>query len=60
MSASVCSNQLPDGFPQNALRLCAKHLFGSYDSWFRRFGSAFKFSKPVEIQLMLYHSKILE
>lgn len=33
---------------------------GSFDSKFGGFGSAPKFPRPVEIQLMLYHSKKLE
>lgn len=35
-------------------------LSQSYDSQFGGFGSAPKFPRPVEIQLMLYHSKKLE
>ncbi|KAJ0054354.1 hypothetical protein Pint_01037 [Pistacia integerrima] len=35
-------------------------LSGTYDSRFGGFGSAPKFPRPVEIQLMLYHSKKLE
>ncbi|XVE77663.1 hypothetical protein DITRI_Ditri13aG0080400 [Diplodiscus trichospermus] len=60
LSASAGSNQLPDGLPQNALCLCAEQLSKSYDSRFGGFGSAPKFPRPVEIQLMLYHSKKLE
>ncbi|KAH7578402.1 hypothetical protein JRO89_XS01G0377200 [Xanthoceras sorbifolium] len=60
LSASVSSNKLPDGLPQNALNLCAEQLSRSYDSQFGGFGSAPKFPRPVEIQLMLYHSKKLE
>ncbi|KAK8693851.1 hypothetical protein V6N13_071418 [Hibiscus sabdariffa] len=60
LAASAGSNQLPDGLPQNALLLCAKQLSKSYDSRFGGFGSAPKFPRPVEIQLMLYQSKKLE
>ncbi|KAK6286194.1 hypothetical protein POUND7_012373 [Theobroma cacao] len=60
LSTSAGSNQLPDGLPQNALRLCAEQLSRSYDSRLGGFGSAPKFPRPVEIQLMLYHSKKLE
>ncbi|GMI66574.1 hypothetical protein like AT4G03200 [Hibiscus trionum] len=60
LSASAGSNQLPDGLSQNALHLCAEQLSKSYDSRFGGFGSAPKFPRPVEIQLMLYQSKILE
>ncbi|OMO63751.1 hypothetical protein CCACVL1_22299 [Corchorus capsularis] len=60
LAASARSNQLPDGLPQTALRLCAEQLSKSYDSRFGGFGSAPKFPRPVEIQLMLYHSKKLE
>lgn len=60
LSASASSNKLPDELPQNALRLCAEQLSKSYDSRFGGFGSAPKFPRPVEIQMMLYHSKKLE
>ncbi|KAG2697342.1 hypothetical protein I3760_07G101400 [Carya illinoinensis] len=60
LSANASSNKLPDGLPQNALRLCADQLSASYDSKFGGFGSAPKFPRPVEIQLMLYWSKKLE
>ncbi|KAE8722863.1 spermatoproteinsis-associated protein 20-like isoform X2 [Hibiscus syriacus] len=60
LSASADSNQLPDGLPQNALHLCAEQLSKRYDSRFGGFGSAPKFPRPVEIQLMIYWSKILE
>ncbi|KAA8543140.1 hypothetical protein F0562_021365 [Nyssa sinensis] len=60
LSASASSNKLQDGLSQAALRLCAEQLAGSYDSVFGGFGSAPKFPRPVEIQLMLYQSKRLE
>lgn len=60
LSATARSSKLPDGLPQTALQLCAEQLAGSYDSKFGGFGSAPKFPRPVEIQLMLYHSKKLE
>eukprot|EP00257_Ricinus_communis_P017262 XP_015575663.2 spermatogenesis-associated protein 20 [Ricinus communis] len=60
LSASASTNKLPDGLPQNALRSCAEQLSQSYDARFGGFGSAPKFPRPVEIQLMLYHAKKLE
>ncbi|XP_057461629.1 uncharacterized protein LOC130751906 [Actinidia eriantha] len=60
LSASANSNRLADGLPRKALELCAEQLAGTYDSNFGGFGSAPKFPRPVEIQLMLYHSKKLE
>ncbi|KAK7337411.1 hypothetical protein VNO77_17983 [Canavalia gladiata] len=60
MSASSDSAKLPDGVPADALRLCSEQLSGSYDSKYGGFGSAPKFPRPVEINLMLYHSKKLE
>ncbi|XP_043812662.1 spermatogenesis-associated protein 20 isoform X3 [Manihot esculenta] len=60
LSASASTNKLPDGLSQNALQLCAEQLSQSYDSRYGGFGSAPKFPRPVEIQLMLYHSKKME
>ncbi|CAK7348254.1 unnamed protein product [Dovyalis caffra] len=60
LSASASSKKLPDDLPQNALHLCAEQLSQSYDSQYGGFGSAPKFPRPVEIQLMLYHSKKLD
>ncbi|WVZ05300.1 hypothetical protein V8G54_018646 [Vigna mungo] len=60
MSASADTDKLPDGVPADALRLCSEQLSGSYDPKFGGFGSAPKFPRPVEINLMLYHSKKLE
>ncbi|XP_062088029.1 uncharacterized protein LOC133794686 isoform X1 [Humulus lupulus] len=60
LSAAASSNKLPDGLPQNALRLCAEQLFDNYDSKYGGFGSAPKFPRPVEIHLMLYWAKKLE
>uniref|UniRef100_A0A2P2LKS2 Spermatogenesis-associated protein 20 isoform X1 n=4 Tax=Rhizophora mucronata TaxID=61149 RepID=A0A2P2LKS2_RHIMU len=60
LSANAKSNKLPDGVPQGALHLCAEQLSQSYDSQYGGFGSAPKFPRPVEIQLMLYYSKKLE
>ncbi|XP_030508262.2 uncharacterized protein LOC115722977 [Cannabis sativa] len=60
LSAAASSNKLPDGLPQNALRLCAEQLSENYDSKYGGFGSAPKFPRPVEIQLMLYWAKKLE
>ncbi|KAL5561535.1 hypothetical protein UlMin_031282 [Ulmus minor] len=60
LSASASSNKLPDGLPQTALLQCAEQLSQSYDPEYGGFGSAPKFPRPVEIQLMLYWSKKLE
>ncbi|PON96626.1 Spermatogenesis-associated protein [Trema orientale] len=60
LSVAASSNKLPDGLSQNALRLCAEQLSRSYDSKHGGFGSAPKFPRPVEIQLMLYWAKKLE
>ncbi|XP_065861291.1 uncharacterized protein [Euphorbia lathyris] len=60
LSASASTKKLADGIPENALRLCAEQLSESYDSRYGGFGSAPKFPRPVEIQLMLYHSKKME
>ncbi|XP_027116948.2 uncharacterized protein [Coffea arabica] len=59
LTATAGSNKLPDGLPQTALNLCAEQLAESYDSKYGGFGSAPKFPRPVEIQLMLYYSKKL-
>ncbi|KAJ4828501.1 hypothetical protein Tsubulata_012466 [Turnera subulata] len=60
LSASASSSKLPDELPQTALRLCADQLSQSYDSQYGGFGSAPKFPRPVEIQLILYNYKKLE
>ncbi|EXC34717.1 hypothetical protein L484_020490 [Morus notabilis] len=60
LSAGASSNKLPDGLAQTALRLCAEQLSRSYDPKYGGFGSAPKFPRPVEIQVMLYWSKKLE
>ncbi|XP_011012643.1 PREDICTED: spermatogenesis-associated protein 20 isoform X2 [Populus euphratica] len=60
LSASASSKKLPDELSQNALHLCAEQLSQSYDSQYGGFGSAPKFPRPVEIQLMLYHAKKLD
>ncbi|KAI4349620.1 hypothetical protein L6164_010186 [Bauhinia variegata] len=60
LSASTESAKLSDGVSDSALSLCSDQLSGSYDSKFGGFGSAPKFPRPVEINLMLYHSKKLE
>ncbi|XP_010522664.1 PREDICTED: spermatogenesis-associated protein 20 isoform X2 [Tarenaya hassleriana] len=60
LSANAESEKLPDGLSQTAFQECAKQLSKSYDSEFGGFGSAPKFPRPVEIQLMLYHSEKLE
>ncbi|MCL7045659.1 hypothetical protein MKW94_014635 [Papaver nudicaule] len=60
LSASASSNKLTSGVAQNALRLCAVQLGERYDSKLGGFGSAPKFPRPVEIQLMIYQAKNLE
>ncbi|RZC55546.1 hypothetical protein C5167_014401 [Papaver somniferum] len=60
LSASASSNKLTSDVAQNALRLCAEQLSRRYDSKLGGFGSAPKFPRPVEIQLMLYQAKNLE
>lgn len=60
LSVSARSTKLPDGLSGTALHLCAEQLAETYDSKYGGFGSAPKFPRPVEIQLMLYHSKKLE
>ncbi|KAL2535568.1 hypothetical protein Fot_16959 [Forsythia ovata] len=60
LSTSARLDKLPDGVPQKALKLCAEQLADSYDSKYGGFGSAPKFPRPVEVQLMLYHSKKLK
>ncbi|XP_052118810.1 uncharacterized protein LOC107492509 isoform X2 [Arachis duranensis] len=60
LSASSVSDKLSDGVPDDALRLCAEQLSETYDSKFGGFGSAPKFPRPVEPNLMLYHSKKLD
>ncbi|KAH6813974.1 catalytics protein [Perilla frutescens var. frutescens] len=60
LSAVARSEKLPDGLPERAVQKCAEQLADSYDSKFGGFGSAPKFPRPVEIQLMLYHKKKLK
>ncbi|XP_077217755.1 catalytics [Tasmannia lanceolata] len=60
LSFNASSRQLQDGLSHNALQLCAEQLARSYDAKYGGFGSAPKFPRPVEIQLMLYQSKKLE
>ncbi|XP_057246668.1 uncharacterized protein LOC104899065 isoform X2 [Beta vulgaris subsp. vulgaris] len=57
LSTKARLDKLPDGLPEEALNLCAEQLTGTYDSVNGGFGSAPKFPRPVETQLMLYHSK---
>ncbi|XP_057439314.1 uncharacterized protein LOC130731137 isoform X2 [Lotus japonicus] len=59
LSGRSDSDKLADGVPDDAIRLCSEQLSDSYDSKFGGFGSAPKFPRPVEINLMLYHSKKL-
>ncbi|XP_022899124.1 spermatogenesis-associated protein 20-like isoform X2 [Olea europaea var. sylvestris] len=60
LSTAARLDRLPDGVPQRALKLCAEKLADSFDSKYGGFGSAPKFPRPVEVQLMLYHSKKLK
>lgn len=60
LSTKASLDKLPDDLPQQALNLCAEQLSESYDPVNGGFGSAPKFPRPVEIQLMLYHSKKIE
>ncbi|KZV21541.1 spermatogenesis-associated protein 20-like [Dorcoceras hygrometricum] len=57
LSATARSEKLAEGLKEKALRKCAEQLSDNYDSKFGGFGSAPKFPRPVEMQLMLYHSK---
>ncbi|KAK6164754.1 hypothetical protein DH2020_001618 [Rehmannia glutinosa] len=60
LSATARSEKLPQGLSERALQKCAEQLADSYDSKYGGFGSAPKFPRPVEIQLMLYHSRKLK
>lgn len=60
LSTKASLDKLPDDLPQHALSLCAGQLSKSYDPVNGGFGSAPKFPRPVEIQLMLHHSKKME
>ncbi|CAH2071820.1 unnamed protein product [Thlaspi arvense] len=60
LSANAETDKLPDELSRSAVSICAKQLSRSYDSKFGGFGSAPKFPRPVEIQLMLYHFKKLK
>ncbi|KAL2238950.1 UNVERIFIED_CONTAM: Spermatogenesis-associated protein 20 [Sesamum indicum] len=60
LSATAKSTKIPEALPEKAVQKCAEQLSDSYDSNYGGFGSAPKFPRPVEIQLMLYHSKKLK
>ncbi|KAH9328379.1 hypothetical protein KI387_000487, partial [Taxus chinensis] len=60
LSTSAVSRELTEGLPQQAVELCANQLAKSYDSKYGGFGSAPKFPRPVEIQLMLQRYKRLD
>ncbi|KAI3979037.1 hypothetical protein MKX01_016212 [Papaver californicum] len=60
LSSSASSSKLTSGVAQNALHLCAEQLGQRYDSKLGGFGSAPKFPRPVEIQLMLSQANNLE
>ncbi|XP_075509390.1 uncharacterized protein LOC142545861 [Primulina tabacum] len=57
LTATTRSEKLAEGLREIALQKCAEQLSDNYDPKFGGFGSAPKFPRPVEIQLMLYHSK---
>ncbi|CAM8888471.1 unnamed protein product [Rhodiola kirilowii] len=59
LSKAAVSNKVQEDLPQTALRLCAEQLSSSYDPEHGGFGTAPKFPRPVEVQLMLYWSKKL-
>lgn len=59
LATKSSSNKLADGLPQLALDSCSEQLSERFDSKYGGFGSAPKFPRPVEIQLMLYHSQKL-
>ncbi|KAL3647965.1 hypothetical protein CASFOL_008933 [Castilleja foliolosa] len=60
LSATARSEKVPQGLLERALQKCAEQLTDSYDSKYGGFGSAPKFPRPVEMQLMLYHSMKLK
>ncbi|KAK4418176.1 Spermatogenesis-associated protein 20 [Sesamum alatum] len=60
LSATAKSPKVPEALPEKAVQKCAEQLSDSYDAEYGGFGSAPKFPRPVEIQLMLYHSKKLK
>ncbi|KAK9136958.1 hypothetical protein Sjap_007552 [Stephania japonica] len=60
LTANASSSKLPDGIPKNATHLCAEQLAENFDPVLGGFGSAPKFPRPVEIQLMLYQAQKLE
>ncbi|KAI4341702.1 hypothetical protein MLD38_026394 [Melastoma candidum] len=60
LTVAAKSNKMPEGLPQTALRKCVDQLSTTYDSEYGGFGSAPKFPRPVEIQLMLYYYKKME
>ncbi|GAB2220281.1 hypothetical protein Drorol1_Dr00007925 [Drosera rotundifolia] len=57
LSTKAGSGTIAAGVPQLALHSCAKQLAENYDPAHGGFGSPPKFPRPVEMQLMLYHSK---
>ncbi|XP_074268347.1 uncharacterized protein LOC141591786 [Silene latifolia] len=60
LSTKASLDKLPDGLSQESLSRCADEFSERYDPVNGGFGSAPKFPRPVEIQVMLYHSKKLE
>ncbi|GLJ46249.1 hypothetical protein SUGI_0974400 [Cryptomeria japonica] len=60
LSTSAVSQELTEGLSQQAVQFCANQLGKSYDSKYGGFGSAPKFPRPVEIQLMLQRYKRLD
>ncbi|KAL9247185.1 hypothetical protein vseg_020642 [Gypsophila vaccaria] len=60
LSTKASLDKLPDGLPQEALQQCVEQLSERYDPVNGGFGSAPKFPRPVEVHVMLYHSKKME
>lgn len=60
LSTSETSQELTEGLAQQAVQLCASQLAKGFDSKHGGFGSAPKFPRPVEIQLMLRRYKRLD
>lgn len=59
LSASAISSRISDELSKSSVELCAEQLENRYDPEFGGFGSAPKFPRPVEINIMLYKSKKL-
>ncbi|KAH7676738.1 Spermatogenesis-associated protein 20 [Dioscorea alata] len=59
LSTTANSCKLSDDLSENSTERCAEQLASGYDPKFGGFGSAPKFPRPVEANLMLYESKKL-